>query len=237
MKSDTDDVKSRGVILDAAERIFATHGYEGASMRLIAQKAGVAQALLHYHFKTKDQLHEAIFSRRSTAINAFREAGLELLFARKAKPTLEEFIDVLFRPSPASLGSARQPSTYFAPMVSAISIGEDERSKGLMTKFYDPIARRFIAGFRQILPGLSETLAVWAYLFALGARIQTNMQNGRASRLSGEAGITSDEKIRAAYVCFIAAGIRAMAEQAEDAMPPKRRPSQRKKPLKSRRKK
>ena len=68
-------------------------------MRLIAQEAGVAQALLHYHFNTKERLFEAIFARRSTAINAFREERLDKLFAGDNNPTLEDLLDVLFQPS------------------------------------------------------------------------------------------------------------------------------------------
>ena len=69
-------------------------------MRLIAREAGVAQALLHYHFNTKERLYEAIFARRSTAINAFRNKRLDKLFAADSKPTLEELLDVLFNPAP-----------------------------------------------------------------------------------------------------------------------------------------
>jgi AcrR family transcriptional regulator len=209
-KAASTKASSKEPILDAAERVFATHGYEGASMRLIAQEAGVAQALLHYHFSTKERLFEAIFARRSTAINAFREERLDRLFADDSKPTLEELLDVLFQPSPNFLGSEKQPGTYFAPMVSAISIGQDKRSKSLMTRYYDPIARRFIDGFQRICPGLSAKDAVWAYLFALGARLQASRQNDRARRLGGKAAAIDDAGLRAEFVSFIAAGIRSL---------------------------
>src|SRR5262249_1824395 len=47
---------SRDAILDAAERLFADSGFDGTSMRSIAEAAGVAQGLLHYHFGTKERL-------------------------------------------------------------------------------------------------------------------------------------------------------------------------------------
>src|SRR5450631_2818040 len=65
-------------ILDAAEQVFASCGYDGAAMREIANKAGVNQALLHYHFETKDNLYERVVERRSSAINNYR---IELLDA------------------------------------------------------------------------------------------------------------------------------------------------------------
>ena len=63
-------------ILDAAEEVFASHGYEGASMRAIAKKANVNQALLHYHFQTKDNLYETVVKRRSSAIKRIVRAGI-----------------------------------------------------------------------------------------------------------------------------------------------------------------
>lgn len=43
-------------ILDAAEACFSRSGYAGASMREIAQAAGVSKSLLHYHFQSKEHL-------------------------------------------------------------------------------------------------------------------------------------------------------------------------------------
>jgi AcrR family transcriptional regulator len=214
---------SKEAILDAAERVFATHGYDGTSMRLIAREAGVAQALLHYHFSTKDRLYEAIFARRSTAINAFRSERLQRLFAGRRQPKLEEVLDVMFQPSPNFLGSETQPGTYFAPMVSAISIGQDRRSKSLMKRYYDPIARSFIGSFRRVCPGLSEKDAVWAYLFALGARLQANRQNDRALRLGGKAAAIDDAGLRAEFINFVSGGIRSLSRRKSSSSPGKRR--------------
>lgn len=48
-------------ILDAARRIFVRRGTSGARMQEIAAEAGVNQALLHYYFRTKERLAQAIF--------------------------------------------------------------------------------------------------------------------------------------------------------------------------------
>ena len=47
-------------ILAAARRAFGRRGYTATSMREIAAEAGVAQALLHYYFHTKDALMIAV---------------------------------------------------------------------------------------------------------------------------------------------------------------------------------
>ena len=48
-------------ILAAARTVFTRSGTAGARMQEIAEEAGVNQALLHYYFRTKDRLAEAVF--------------------------------------------------------------------------------------------------------------------------------------------------------------------------------
>lgn len=49
-------------ILEAAKNVFVSKGMEGARMQEIANEAGINKALLHYYFRTKERLFEAIFS-------------------------------------------------------------------------------------------------------------------------------------------------------------------------------
>lgn len=48
-------------ILRAARTVFVRHGTAGARMQEIAEEAGVNQALLHYYFRSKDRLAQAVF--------------------------------------------------------------------------------------------------------------------------------------------------------------------------------
>jgi len=54
-------VSTKVRILEAAEQVFATKGFEGASTREIAAKAGVNISSLHYHWESKETLHFAVF--------------------------------------------------------------------------------------------------------------------------------------------------------------------------------
>jgi TetR/AcrR family transcriptional regulator len=49
-------------ILEAAKNVFVTKGMDGARMQEIADEAGINKALLHYYFRSKERLFEAIFS-------------------------------------------------------------------------------------------------------------------------------------------------------------------------------
>ena len=59
----------RRLLLDAARALFAERGYAGTSTRAIAERAGVANSLLHRHFSSKAQLfEEAVFDPFATYI-------------------------------------------------------------------------------------------------------------------------------------------------------------------------
>ena len=53
---------TRTKILEAAFQILARQGYENTSIKDIAEEAGVAQGLVHYHFKSKQQLVLAVLA-------------------------------------------------------------------------------------------------------------------------------------------------------------------------------
>jgi AcrR family transcriptional regulator len=57
-------------ILDAAHKVFVRRGTAGARMQEIADEAGVNKALLHYYFRNKSRLAEAIFQRVARGIFA-----------------------------------------------------------------------------------------------------------------------------------------------------------------------
>ena len=57
------DVATETRILEAARQVFIRRGTAGARMREIAEEAGVNQALLHYYFRSKDFLAEAVFQQ------------------------------------------------------------------------------------------------------------------------------------------------------------------------------
>ena len=64
-------------ILDAAERLFADHGFEGTSIRDIVDSAKVNLAAIHYHFRSKEALLEAVLTRRISLVNGARLERLE----------------------------------------------------------------------------------------------------------------------------------------------------------------
>ena len=52
---------SEDKILEAAKKVFHRKGFEGARMQEIADEAGINKALVHYYFRNKENLFEAVF--------------------------------------------------------------------------------------------------------------------------------------------------------------------------------
>ena len=59
----TIDADTEDRILDAAHAVFLRRGTAGARTQEIADEAGVNTALLHYYFRSKERLAEAVFQR------------------------------------------------------------------------------------------------------------------------------------------------------------------------------
>jgi len=69
-------------ILDVAERLAQTRGYNGFSYADIASQLGLTKASLHYHFPSKAELGRALIARYSTLF----ESALEAIDQEAKKP-------------------------------------------------------------------------------------------------------------------------------------------------------
>lgn len=65
------DAKNRAVLLDAAEQLMLEEGYAAVTSRRVAERAELKPQLVHYYFRTMDDLFLAAFRRRA-------EEGLEV---------------------------------------------------------------------------------------------------------------------------------------------------------------
>ena len=55
-------------ILESARQIFQAKGLQGARMQEIADKAGINKAMLHYYYRSKELLFEAVFEEAANRI-------------------------------------------------------------------------------------------------------------------------------------------------------------------------
>lgn len=91
------DINMEQAILDAAEKLFLEKGYALTSTTAIARMAGCNQALVHYYFRTKDRLFEALFEKKFRMIlTGIINAGEDCeTFEGKLKSKIEAHYDYL----------------------------------------------------------------------------------------------------------------------------------------------
>src|SRR5688500_10555299 len=90
----------RDRLLVAAEWLFAEHGWAAVSIRTITAAANVNLASLHYHFGSKENLLEEIFTARARPIAEERLRLLEQCAEAPARPPLlEQILDAFLRPA------------------------------------------------------------------------------------------------------------------------------------------
>jgi len=87
--------RTREDILEAASELFAQTGYEGTSMRELAEASGTSQALIHWHFRKKRDLYEAVQKRGGVG----QSEELNTLFTKlsDSDEDLERYISLLMR--------------------------------------------------------------------------------------------------------------------------------------------
>src|SRR5688500_3376128 len=95
---------ARSAILDAAEELFAQLGFDGVPVREVAKRANVALSLVTYHFPSKEQLIEAVITRRSDALNSARREHLRKFILEDSRD-LTKFAEAFTKPFLNLIGS------------------------------------------------------------------------------------------------------------------------------------
>ncbi len=67
----TGGIKTKKMILQVAEELFAEKGFDGTSITMIAKTAGVNRALIYYHFKDKNDLIISLFRNIIEELNEY----------------------------------------------------------------------------------------------------------------------------------------------------------------------
>ncbi|MBB4689647.1 TetR/AcrR family transcriptional regulator [Amycolatopsis jiangsuensis] len=155
-----------GQILRAAEKIFAQKGFDGATMREVADAAGVGLSLVVYHFTTKDGLYRSIFEARQY-VNDERLTRLETITDTAAPDALDRLIAAFVDPV---LAMHTEPENVsFARLVLREAADPSSQQRSVIKDLFDPMARAFITKLDAVLPGRPAGFHEWAYLFSVGA--------------------------------------------------------------------
>lgn len=206
---------TRERILDSAERLFAQHGFDGVTVRQIMRGAEADVALAYYHFKSKRDLFDAVLLRRAEILNQVRLEALTQVEQRHPddQPTVEEIIEAFTSPLLTLLEQEHETWKHYLALVAQVN-SSPEWGGVLMTRYFDPLVKRFLEALRGALPDCSEQDLFWSYHFLSGALTLTFAETGRIDNLSDGKVKSSDmAAVNARMPRFLAAGFRALAEQ------------------------
>src|SRR5258708_15401549 len=158
-------------ILGAAELLFREDGFEATSLRSLPAAAGANLAAVHYHFGSKEELFQAVLTRRLDPMNAER-------------------IELLERIERESTGRPLScEKVLFGMLIGALKLARDEKRGGknflrLVGRAYAdpaPFIRHFLSAqyaemigrykeaFLRALPHLSRQELTWRLHFVMGA--------------------------------------------------------------------
>jgi len=162
------DSKTRAHLLDAAERLIRDEGYAAVTSRRVAAKAGLKPQLVHYYFRTMDDLFVEVFRRRAERdLAGFERAiaadgSLRSLWRLNADPRgaafTMEFVALANHRKAIRAEIARYAERFRAAQVSAVAAALGER--GISEDQLPPVvALLTMTGLSQVL-ALEDALGV-----------------------------------------------------------------------------
>ncbi|ARS53808.1 TetR/AcrR family transcriptional regulator [Kushneria konosiri] len=160
-------------ILDAAEVLFAEHGFSETSLRRITGRAEVNLAAVNYHFGSKQALIQAVFFRYLDPFSADLHQRLDRLEADEAGASdLEGLLDTLF----ASVLEMPSDSHDLRTFMKLLGLAYSQTQRHLRDELrdrYGDIFSRFLKLLRQATPELADDERFWRLHFMLGSVIFT----------------------------------------------------------------
>ncbi len=162
--------ETRALILDAAQTLFAAHGFEATSMRMITTTAGVNLAAVNYHFGSKDELVRAVILRRLQPLNALRMQALDEAeaVAGDAPVKARAIVECFFGGSltmAAESGQGRE----FMRLLGRTFTEPSAVVRDCLAVEYAPVIARYRDALSRALPTVPVEDIVWRLHFMFGA--------------------------------------------------------------------
>jgi AcrR family transcriptional regulator len=202
---------SREKLIQSAERLFGERGFNGVSVRDIANDAKVNSALVGYYFRGKEGLLAEVYTRHCVPLKRERARLLAEYSANGRSLLLEQVLDAFIRPSlEASQSSAEGRS--FSRLRTILSAEDSSLLEQLVAQNFDETSKSFVDALCRCLPHLTREDVFWRFHFLLGTIYYTATGPHRIRTLSkGKCDPSNPEATREELIMFAAAGFRAPA--------------------------
>ncbi len=139
-------------ILDSAARAFGREGYQGASMSAVARAAGVSKGLLHYHFRSKEDL--LIAAHRATLRQVHHRFRARFERGERGMETALEGLDALW----ATMRELEDWSPFLLETLALAAQGQRVRPQ--LDEFFDEVMPMLEQGLMDAFEGDTESLVL-----------------------------------------------------------------------------
>lgn len=169
--------------LDAAERLFAAHGYEGTKVRAIATEAGVNLGALHYYWGSKEALFRAVCQRRLSPLVEERIRLLDECMVAAGNDT-PDIAGVLRAGISPMLMAGRRDNAHFGALMSRSLSDPSPEVREVMRDIYDESVFRYVRLLRKACPHLDTQTFFRRLHIVLGAAQHASSARERVKTLS-----------------------------------------------------
>ena len=196
---------ARQDILNTAERLFAENGIDNVSLRAINAEAGYSAAALHYHFRSRESLLEALLLERQRPVLALREQLLESL-RQQGQPSTISMAEALVMPFAQLIlddpdSGLTSVKFFFRTYVDKRAFGYVQQITQESVKIFDPL-------LAKALPGLNRNIRRTRWLMATELTFQ-GLASMDAIMLTPSGKVTDSNRYQyvRGLVGFIAGGL------------------------------
>ena len=207
------DTKTR--ILDAAEQLFMEHGFEATSPRQLTAAASVNLAAVNYHFGSKEELFQAVLTRRHDPMNQERIELLEKVERDAGGRPLscEKILFAMLIPALRLARDEKRGGKNFLRLVGRAYADPAPFIRNFLSAQYAEMIGRYKEAFLRALPHLSRQELTWRLHFVMGALSYT-LAGTDALKLFAQVTATdreNDELLLQRLTPFLVAGLKAPA--------------------------
>ncbi len=210
-------------ILDAAEALFMEHGFEATTLRAITAAAGVNLAAVNYHFGSKEELFQAVLTRRLDPMNQARVALLSQMETESAPDPVpcDRILSAMFMPALALARDPQRGGKDFLRLLGRAYADPAPFIRRFLSEQYAAMIARFKAAFGRALPELPTRELSWRLHFIMGALSYT-LAGTDALKLIAELTPTetpNDEMLLRRLAPFLLAGLTSPVPEWTDGAP------------------
>lgn len=207
------DTKDR--LRAAAEVLFAAKGFRGISVREITNRAGANLAAVNYHFGSKAGLLIQILEQHIGELNKERIAVLDRLEAeaeRTGEPLkLEEVLEAFLAPAVRRFLEEGGPD--YPSLLARLHQDPTPELIEALVRIFAPVAERFFAAMRPLVPHLDDTALLARSMFLKGAMLHAISDGDRLTNAltRGEVRLNDPDRVLKELIAFCTAGFQAPA--------------------------